>query len=62
MKSVGAKRQRGVTMVEYLVVAGAMVLAVLAPVPGFDKSATQLLMDAIKENHHAYMWSMSLPI
>lgn len=57
------RKQRGVTIVEYLVVAGAMAIALLMPVPGNQgKNATQLLMDAIKENHHAYMWGMSMPL
>ncbi|MDB6063403.1 MAG: hypothetical protein JWM78_3506 [Verrucomicrobiaceae bacterium] len=57
------KKQQGVTMVEYLVVAAAMAIALLIPVPnGGGKNATQLLMDAIKENHHAYLWGMSMPL
>lgn len=57
------KRQRGVTMIEYLVTASAMAIALLMPVPGYGgKNATQILIDAIKENHHAYLWAMSMPL
>jgi len=57
------KKQRGVTMIEYLVVSAAMAVALLVPVPDSNgKNATQLLMDAIKENHHAYLWGMSMPL
>lgn len=57
------KKQQGVTSVEYLVVAAAMAISLLAPVPGGGgENATQLLMNAIKENHHAYVWGMSMPL
>ena len=57
------KKQRGVTLIEYLVVAAAMAIALLMPVPDAGgKNATQLLMDAIKENHHGYLWGMSMPL
>lgn len=57
------KKQRGFSMVEYVVVASAMALALLMPVPNQNgKSAPQLLIDAIKENHHAYAWGMSMPL
>jgi len=55
--------QKGVTIVEYLVVAGAMAIALSMPVPNGDgRNATQMLLDAFKENHHAYMWGMSMPL
>jgi len=57
------RKQKGVTIVEYLVIAGAMAIALLIPVPNEGgRNATQLVMNAIKENHHAYLWGMSMPL
>lgn len=59
------KKQKGVTMVEYLVVASAMAIALWMPVPlagANGRSATQWLIDSIIENHHAYLWGMSMPL
>jgi competence protein ComGC len=57
------KNQKGITTIEYLVVAISMAIALLMPVPGNGgRNAAQLLMEAIKGNHHAYVWGMSMPL
>lgn len=52
--------QKGATAVEYLIGLVAIVIILLAPVSD-GKNIVQLLVDAIKKEHAAYVYAASLP-
>ncbi|RBP51382.1 hypothetical protein DFR28_102802 [Arenicella xantha] len=56
-----ATRSRGATMVEYTVGLVALITVLLAPVPTKNKNVVQLLEEAIKKEHSAYIYASSLP-
>ncbi|WP_166253576.1 hypothetical protein [Marinobacter salicampi] len=57
-----SNRERGASTTEYLIGTSAMVAALFLPVPGLGgESAVTLLINAFKDNHHGYIWSMSYP-
>lgn len=63
-----ANRQSGSATVEYVVIVLLFVMVVgFIPVPtdmGGDgeRSATEMLVDAIKRNYDGYAWAMAMPI
>jgi len=57
---VNTKRQKGVTAVEYLVGLVAILIVLLTPVSN-GKNVIELLVDAIKKEHAAYVYAASLP-
>ncbi len=63
-----SKKQSGSATVEYVVIALLFVMVVgFLPVPvdaGGDgeRSATEMLVDAIKRNYNGYAWAMAMPI
>ena len=48
-------------MVEYTVGLVALITVLLAPVPTKNKNVVQLLEEAIKKEHSAYIYASSLP-
>lgn len=52
--------QKGATAVEYLIGLVAVVIILLAPVSD-GKNVVQLVVDAIKKEHAAYVYAASLP-
>ncbi|MDX1589775.1 MAG: DUF4244 domain-containing protein [Oleiphilaceae bacterium] len=55
--------ERGVSTAEYLIGTAVMVAALFMPVPGMGgESVVSLLIEAFKDNHHGYIWSMSYPL
>lgn len=54
-------RFKGNSYTEYLVGLLVLVLALMAPISDGD-SAIELLVDAIKQEHAAYMHAISLPL
>lgn len=56
-------RERGVSTVEYLVGTAVMIAALFLPVPGMEgESVVTMMVEAFKDNHHRYIWSMSYPL
>lgn len=60
MISAKYKHQNGATAVEYLIGLVAIVIILLAPVKD-NKNVVQLLVEAIKKEHAAYVYAASLP-
>ncbi|MFQ3243395.1 MAG: Flp pilus assembly pilin Flp [Arenicella sp.] len=56
-----ARKQSGATMVEYIIGFVAMVVILLVPVPTKNKNVIELLEEAIKAEHSAYIYASSLP-
>lgn len=54
--------QRGSVTAEYVVGLVFFVLVLFAPIDGDGRSAAEMLVDAIKEEHAAYMEATSLPL
>lgn len=54
-------RQRGAGIVEYLLITGFLVAALMVPFGSENKNAIQQLMDAIRDQHAAYNYSAKLP-
>jgi len=48
-------------MVEYIVGLLALLAVLLSPVPNKNKNVVQLLEEAIKKEHSAYIYASSLP-
>lgn len=54
--------ERGASTTEYLIGTSVMVAALFLPVPGFGgESVVTMMIEAFKDNHHGYIWSMSYP-
>jgi len=56
-----AHHARGATMVEYTIGLLAVIIVLLTPVPGKNKNVVQLLEEAMKDEHSAYIYASSLP-
>ncbi len=54
-------KQTGQAMVEYLVVAVALVVALLVPLTPGGESAVEMLMNAIIDQYDAYAYAASMP-
>ncbi len=54
-------RNKGASVVEYIIGLLAIVSILLVPVPGKNKSVVVLLEEAIKKEHSAYIYASSLP-
>lgn len=48
-------------MVQYIVGLAAILIVLLSPVPTLNKNVIQLLEEAIKKEHSAYIYASSLP-
>lgn len=56
------RKQKGMSLIEYTIgVFFILYFAFFFPVSGDGRSAIQMIMDGIKDNHEGYIWSMSLP-
>ena len=62
MPSFSNSHQRGQVMVEYLIVAGLLAVALLATVPGADRSVIALLIQAFEDASAAYSYTLSFPL
>ena len=62
MPSFSNSHQRGQVMVEYLIVAGLLAVALLATVPGADRSVIALLIQAFEDASTAYSYTLSFPL
>lgn len=58
-----AKTERGYITVEYAIVTGVVIVALIAPIPGIpgDVSMTDLVMDAIREFQAHTTTMLALP-
>jgi len=54
-------RQRGQSMIEYVVICAVLAAALFVPIPGTQKSAGQLLADSVGGLYSSLTFFLSLP-